>query len=64
MARNCEHDGFHSGVGKLSQDFEAIRFVTVCDTCGEEMSEVHIEPYAPQYDPAGNQRTGPGRAAA
>lgn len=42
----CDHAGFHSGVGKLSPEFEAVRFVVVCDACGEEIREVHVEHYA------------------
>jgi hypothetical protein len=55
MHGDCDHSGFHSGVGKLSSDFSAIRFVLVCDGCGEEMREVHVEQYVPEYDPSGNQ---------
>ena len=50
MPTNCDHNGFHSGVGKLSRDFRSIRFVLVCDTCGEEVREVHVEDYAPGSD--------------
>lgn len=56
MARNCDHTGFHSGVGKLSRDFRAIRFVLVCDGCGKEMREVHMERYAADFDPSGHHR--------
>ena len=56
MARKCEHDGFHSGEGKLSREFGAIRFVLTCDDCGEEMCEVHVEPYSADFDPAGNEK--------
>jgi hypothetical protein len=56
MARNCEHDGFHSGEGKLSRDFGSIRFVLVCDQCGEEMREIHVEAYKPDFDPSGNEK--------
>jgi len=54
MSGDCDHNGFHSGVGKLSSDFDSIRFVTVCDGCGEEIREVHVEQYAPAYDPSGH----------
>jgi hypothetical protein len=60
MIANCDHDGFHSGVGKLSRDFRAIRFVLVCDSCGAEVREVHVTEYTPGPD----RRTfdsGPGR---
>lgn len=56
MARDCDHSGFHSGIGKISLDFGSIRFVLVCDACGAEMREVHVEHYAPDYDPSGSRR--------
>ena len=46
MSGNCDHSGFHSGMGMLSHELQAIRFVLVCDTCGQEMREVHVEDYA------------------
>jgi len=46
MPTNCDHDGFHSGLGKLARDSRSIRFVLVCDACGEEVREVHVEDYA------------------
>ena len=64
MTHNCDHNGFHSGLGKLSQDFGAIRFVLVCDDCGEEMREVHMEQYSPDYDPSGASRAADGQQAA
>lgn len=64
MGRKCDHTGFHSGLGKLSHDFESIRFVIVCDGCGEEIREVHVENYAPDYDPSGRRGTGDDRQAA
>ena len=64
MSLECDHSGFHSGIGKLSLDFAAIRFVLVCDECGEETREVHVERYAPEYDPSGNRRSGESRRAA
>jgi hypothetical protein len=63
MIPHCDHSGFHSGVGKLSLDFASIRFIVVCDSCGKEMREVHIQQYAPEYDPSGN-RQADGRQAA
>jgi hypothetical protein len=56
MPLDCDHSGFHSGIGKLSQDFASIRFVLVCDECGEETREVHVEGYVPEYDPSPAQR--------
>jgi hypothetical protein len=53
----CDHSGFHSGVGRLSLDFSSIRFVLVCDDCGSETREVHVEHYAPDYDPSGTRQS-------
>ena len=63
MSGNCDHSGFHSGVGKLSRDFQSIRFVLVCDGCGEEIREVHVEHYAPEYDRSGAKPRAARRAA-
>jgi len=52
MSPDCNHSGFHSGVGKLSHYFDLIRFVLVCDDCGEETREVHVERYVADYDPS------------
>ena len=64
MSFECDHSGFHSGVGKLSLDFSSIRFVLICDECGEETREVHVEGYAPEYDPSGSGDSDAGRRAA
>ena len=59
MIGNCDHSGFHSGVGKMAHDFHSIRFILICDDCGEEMREVHVEDYAPGRDiPGDGARTG------
>jgi hypothetical protein len=50
MLGNCDHSGFHSGVGKLARERGSIRFILVCDTCGAELREVHVEDYAPGPD--------------
>jgi hypothetical protein len=47
---NCDHSGFHSGVGKMTHDFRSIRFVVICDGCGEEVQEVLVEDYKPVGD--------------
>ena len=57
MSGSCDHSGFHSGVGRLVHELQAIRFVLVCDGCGEEMREVHVEDYAFARD---DERNGPG----
>lgn len=64
MPSHCDHSGFHSGIGKLSLDFDSIRFVLVCDDCGEETREVHVERYVPEYDPSGHRQARPSRRAA
>jgi hypothetical protein len=63
MSGSCDHSGFHSGVGKLSRGFESIRFVLVCDGCGTEIREVHVERYVPDYDPSGTNTSSASRAA-
>jgi hypothetical protein len=63
MAPNCDHSGFHSGVGKLARDFSSIRFVLICDVCGEETREVHVEEYVANPDPSGNDSYRGQRAA-
>jgi hypothetical protein len=44
---NCSHAGYHSGIGVYSKDAEQIRYVLVCDDCGQETREVFLEPYVP-----------------
>ena len=63
MIRNCDHSGFHSGVGKLTHDFRSIRFVLVCDVCGEEIREVTVQEYVPSHGPSGNAGSRRRRAA-
>ena len=61
MAPTCDHSGFHSGIGKISEEFTSIRFVLVCDDCDAEVREVYVEQYSPDYDPSGTRH---GRRAA
>ena len=63
MSGNCDHSGFHSGVGRLSHELQEIRFVVVCDGCGQEMREVHVEDYAVSRGDAPSS-PGTGRRAA
>jgi hypothetical protein len=59
MSGGCDHSGFHSGMGKLSHELQAIRFVLVCDGCGKEMREVQVEDYAlARGDAPDSQRPG------
>ena len=64
MTPNCEHSGFHSGMGKLAANAPAIRFVLICDDCGQETREVHVEAYSPTYEPGANGSTGSTHAGA
>ena len=50
----CDHAGLHSPQGRYQHDRREIRYVVVCDGCGSEVDEVLREPYAPAFDPAGN----------
>ena len=45
----CRHSGLHSGMGRYSREFQAMRFVIVCDECGAERREVHVEAYVPRF---------------
>ena len=63
MIGNCDHNGFHSGVGKMAQDLRSIRFVLICDDCGEEMREIYVEDYAPGGDTSGDHARNGRRAA-
>jgi hypothetical protein len=44
---NCPHEGFYSGLGFYSKESKTLRYVLVCDSCGEEMKEIHAQEYAP-----------------
>ena len=43
----CPHHGYHSGIGFYSKESGQIRYVLVCDHCGQETREVFKEPYVP-----------------
>jgi hypothetical protein len=43
----CQHSGFYSGVGLYSRDSQEIRYVLICDECGEEVKEIAAESYSP-----------------
>ena len=36
----CEHAGYYSGRGIYSKDSRMLRYVLVCDDCGEEMKQI------------------------
>jgi hypothetical protein len=44
---SCQHSGFYSGLGLYSKDSQQIRYVLVCDECGEEVEQVSTESYVP-----------------
>ena len=46
----CEHAGYYSGKGFYSKDSRTLRYVLVCDDCGEEMKQIAALEYVP--DPA------------
>jgi hypothetical protein len=43
----CAHSGFYSGLGRYSVEAKEIRYVLVCDECGEEIRLITSEPYVP-----------------
>ena len=43
----CEHAGYYSGTGIYSKDSRTLRYVLVCDDCGEEIKEIAALEYAP-----------------
>ena len=44
----CPHSGFYSGIGFYSKESQTLRYVLVCDECGEEMKEILATDYAPE----------------
>ena len=43
----CGHAGYYSGLGLYFPNLQSLRYVLVCDDCGEEMQEVSTLEYAP-----------------
>ena len=43
----CRHDGYYSGVGVYVHDLQTLRYLLVCDDCGEEMKEISSLEYVP-----------------
>jgi hypothetical protein len=50
----CLHQGFHSGQGRYDASSETLRYIVICDSCGEELREVLVQTYTPEYDAKGN----------
>ena len=50
----CSHSGYYSGLGLYSVEAKEIRYVLVCDECGEEVMLISTEPYVPDpvFEPA------------
>jgi hypothetical protein len=44
----CGHSCFYSAVGLYSRESGTLRYVLVCDDCGEEMKEISTLDYTPQ----------------
>jgi hypothetical protein len=44
---SCSHQGYHTGLGRYSQDSKTLRYVLICDECGEEMKEISKQEYVP-----------------
>jgi hypothetical protein len=43
----CPHTGYYSGTGIYSKDSRTLRYILVCDDCGEEMKEISAVEYSP-----------------
>ena len=43
----CLHTGYYSGTGIYSKDSRTLRYVLVCDDCGEEIKQIAALEYAP-----------------
>jgi hypothetical protein len=50
----CDHTGFHSGETRYDSATGTLRCVVVCDACRRELREILVQPYAPSFDPRGN----------
>ena len=50
----CLHQGFHSGQGRYDASSETLRYIVICDSCGQELREVLVQTYTPEYDAKGN----------
>jgi hypothetical protein len=50
----CEHTGFHSAEARYEAATGTLRYIVVCDACRRELRELLVQPYAPSFDPRGN----------
>jgi hypothetical protein len=44
----CRHSGYYSGLGLYVKESQVLRYVLVCDDCGEEMKEISALDYVPE----------------
>jgi hypothetical protein len=44
----CAHSGYYSGIGLYVREYQTLRYVLVCDDCGEEMKEIAAVAYVPR----------------
>jgi HD-GYP domain-containing protein (c-di-GMP phosphodiesterase class II) len=47
MSAACDHSGTHSGATRYVRETTELRFVLICDRCGDERGELRRVPYAP-----------------
>jgi hypothetical protein len=45
----CSHDGFHSGEGRYERKTATLRYVVICEACRQELREVSVQHYTPEY---------------
>lgn len=58
----CNHAGYHSGQSRYTLATEELRYVVVCEACGDEVRLVESVAYRP--DPRLEAVSAPDRAAA
>jgi hypothetical protein len=45
----CRHHGFHTPTSRYDRAAATLRFVSVCDECGEDVRLLDSLPYKPSY---------------
>jgi hypothetical protein len=45
----CQHQGFHTPTTRYDRGAALLRFVCVCDDCGQMVRELHSLPYRPSF---------------
>ena len=51
MPASCSHSGPHSAAARYHRDFGYLRFVLICDGCGDERADLGTEAYRPRARP-------------